>query len=94
MIPLGDLLGDLSVTYISPVLGIIANSKRADRLVFHVTIVIEEDDIEMNIRKIIIRYWECETFVIDWTLGRSLDRTTFLHDPLAFVEHVDFEIRI
>ena len=72
----------------------IANGKHANGFMFHMLIIIEENDIEIDIRQIIIRNLEGKTFVIDWTLRRSFDCTSFFNDPLTFIKHIDFEIRI
>ena len=92
---MGDLFSNLSMTNIIPMLShFFADGKDADRLMFHMSIVIEENHVEIDILDVILRNEKCETFVVDRRLSRSFDGTSFLHQTLLFVEHVDFKIRI
>ena len=71
-----------------------ADGEGADGLVLHVPIVVEKDEVEMNVGDVVVGHGKEEAFVVHGRLRRSLDRTSFLHQTLLFVVHVDFEVRI
>lgn len=89
------LFGYLSTANIVPMLSqLFADGEDADGLVFHVPVVVEENQIEMDVLDVVVRNVEGEGFVVHRGLSRSFDRASFLNDALLLVEHVDFKIRI